>query len=78
MAKVELSPAIAAAVFSAQPPQILRPIKTSQGIHLILVDEIFQPELTPERSKQIIEILFHQWLEKQIQDRESREAVQRG
>jgi parvulin-like peptidyl-prolyl isomerase len=65
--RADLSPAIAAVVFAARPPQILRPIKTSQGVHLILVDEIFQPELTPELRKQLIELLFHQWLAQQLQ-----------
>jgi parvulin-like peptidyl-prolyl isomerase len=64
--RMDLSPAIAAAVFAAKPPQILAPIKTSQGTHLILVDEIVQPDLTPELHRQIIEMLFTSWLAQQI------------
>jgi parvulin-like peptidyl-prolyl isomerase len=63
--RMDLSPAIAAAVFAAKPPQILNPITTSKGVHLILVDEILQPELTPELRKQIIEMLFTSWLAQQ-------------
>jgi parvulin-like peptidyl-prolyl isomerase len=64
--RMDLSPAIAAAVFAAKPPQILTPITTSKGKHLILVDEIVQPELNPELRKQIIEMLFTPWLAQQM------------
>lgn len=64
--RMDLSPAIAAAVFAAKPPQILTPITTSKGTHLILVDEIVQPELNPELRKQIIEMLFTPWLAQQM------------
>ena len=36
----DLKPEISAAVFAATPPQILKPIVTSIGAHLILVDEV--------------------------------------
>lgn len=64
--RIDLGPAIAAAVFAAKPPQILAPITTSRGTHLILVDEIIQPELTPELRKQITEMLFTPWLAQQM------------
>jgi parvulin-like peptidyl-prolyl isomerase len=64
--RMDLSPAIAAAVFAAKPPQILTPIATSKGTHLILVDEIVQLDLTPELRKQIIEMLFTPWLAQQM------------
>jgi parvulin-like peptidyl-prolyl isomerase len=64
--RIDLSPAIAAAVFAAKPPQILTPITTSKGTHLILVDEIAQPELNPELRKQIVEMLFTPWLTQQM------------
>src|ERR671933_1076257 len=41
----ELKSEISAAVFAAKPPQILKPIVTSSGIHLILVEETILPEL---------------------------------
>jgi parvulin-like peptidyl-prolyl isomerase len=39
----DLKPEISAAVFAAKPPQLLKPIVTSSGVHLILVEEIIQP-----------------------------------
>jgi parvulin-like peptidyl-prolyl isomerase len=41
----ELKPEISAAVFAAAPPQVLKPILSAKGLHLILVEEIIQPQL---------------------------------
>jgi parvulin-like peptidyl-prolyl isomerase len=38
----ELKPEISAAVFAANPPQVLKPIVTSKGVHLILLEELVQ------------------------------------
>src|SRR4028118_2278106 len=43
--RTELKPEISAAVFAATGPQILRPIVTSSGTHLIWVEELIQPRL---------------------------------
>lgn len=63
----DLKPEISAAVFAATPPQILKPIVTSKGIHLILVEEIVQPELDEKLRNQIISDLFDEWIKQQIQ-----------
>ena len=63
----ELKPEISAAVFAANPSQLLKPIMTSQGVHLIFVEEIIQPELDDKRRYQILSNLFSEWLEKQVQ-----------
>lgn len=39
----DLKPEVSAAVFSAHPPQLLKPIISSSGVHLILVEEIIEP-----------------------------------
>ncbi len=57
---------IAAAVFAANPPQIIQPIVTSQGVHLIQVEEIVQPELDNALRTKIIGDLFAVWLKEQI------------
>lgn len=57
---------IAAAVFAANPPQIIQPIVTSQGVHLIQVEEITQPELDNGLRSKIIGDLFAVWLKEQI------------
>ena len=63
----DLKPEISAAVFDASPPQILKPIKTYNGNHLILVEEIIQPKLDEELRAQIISDLFTNWLKKKNQ-----------
>jgi parvulin-like peptidyl-prolyl isomerase len=63
----DFRPEIAAAVFAATPPQIIKPIPTSKGVYLIWVEEIIQPELNPQLYQQIINESFSQWLQQQIQ-----------
>ncbi|EHC10088.1 peptidylprolyl isomerase [Fischerella thermalis] len=62
----EFRPEIAAAVFAATPPQILKPITTPKGVYLIWVEEIIQPQLDDELRQQIISDLFSDWLKQQI------------
>ncbi|MCC5617682.1 peptidylprolyl isomerase [Nostoc sp. CHAB 5836] len=62
----DLKPEISAAVFAAKPPQLLKPIVTSLGVHLILVEEIIQVELDNVLYQKIVSNLFSEWLKKQI------------
>jgi parvulin-like peptidyl-prolyl isomerase len=62
----DLKPEISAAVFAANPPQILKPIVTSLGTHLILVEEVIQPELDPPLRLKILSDLFTDWLKQEI------------
>ncbi len=61
-----LSPEIAAAAFSGAIAQIMRPIQTSLGYHLLLVEERTQAELTPEIRQQITQRLFTDWLNREL------------
>jgi parvulin-like peptidyl-prolyl isomerase len=63
----DLRPEIAAAVFLASAPQILKPISTSKGVYLIWVEEIIQPQLDEQLRLQIISELFSDWLKQQIE-----------
>lgn len=67
----ELKPEISAAVFAAQPPQILKPIVTSKGVHLIFVEELVQPSLDDKLRYQILSDLFSAWLKQQIEQVEA-------
>lgn len=69
--RTDLKPEISAAVFAATPPQILKPIVTSIGSHLILVEEIIQPQLDNKLRSQILSDLFSEWLKQQIEEVES-------
>jgi parvulin-like peptidyl-prolyl isomerase len=64
----DLKPEISSAVFAANPPEFLKPIVTSTGIHLILVEEIIQPELDEGMRARILNDLFAQWLKEQIEN----------
>lgn len=63
----DLRPEIAAAVFAAKPPQIIKPITTSKGVYLIWVEEIIQPQLDEQLREKIITELFSDWLKQQIE-----------
>lgn len=68
--RLDLKPEISAAVFAATPPQLLKPIVTSKGIHLIFVEELIQPELTEALRQKILSDLFSDWLKKQTKQME--------
>lgn len=67
LCRTDLKPEISAAVFAATPPQMLKPIVTSKGAHLILVEEIIQPELDEPLRYKILSDLFLEWLKRQIE-----------
>jgi parvulin-like peptidyl-prolyl isomerase len=62
----QLRPEISAAVFAAKPPQLIKPVVTAVGIHLIQVEEIVQPRLDDNIRQRILIDLFDRWLEEQI------------
>ncbi len=63
----DLNPNISVAVFAASPPQLLNPIVTLEGVHLIFVEEIIQPQLNDKLRYKIILELFSTWLKKQTE-----------
>ncbi len=64
----DLKPEISAAVFAAKPPQLLQPIVTAKGVHLIFVEEIIQPQLNNQLAYQIGIDLFEQWLKQKVEE----------
>jgi parvulin-like peptidyl-prolyl isomerase len=66
----EFRPEIAAAVFAATPPEILKPITTANGVYLILVEEIIDPKLDERSRSNILQELFSDWLKQQIEKQE--------
>ncbi|MBD1866758.1 peptidylprolyl isomerase [Cyanobacteria bacterium FACHB-471] len=65
--RTALMPEISAAVFAAAPPQILKPILSCKGVHLISVEELLQPELNDELYQKILSTLFSEWLKQQTE-----------
>lgn len=68
--RAELSAEISSAVFASSPPQLLNPILSANGIHLIYVDEILQPELNKEMRHEILFSLFFEWSKQELKNRE--------
>jgi parvulin-like peptidyl-prolyl isomerase len=63
----QLRPEISAAVFAAKPPQLITPIITAVGIHLIQVAEIIEPKLDQQLHQKILMELFDRWLTEQVE-----------
>lgn len=61
-----LQPDIANIVFKTPPKQLISPLKTEQGYHLFMVEELLPAELTPERYQEILNNMFQKWLVTQI------------
>jgi hypothetical protein len=67
LSRKDLKPEISAAVFAVTPPEVLKPIVTSKGVHLILVEEILTAELNNQLRYQIWSELFGEWIINQIE-----------
>ncbi|MDB9540655.1 peptidylprolyl isomerase [Anabaenopsis tanganyikae CS-531] len=63
----DFRPEIAASVFAATPPQVIKPIGTAKGVYLIWVEEISQPQLDEQLREKIITELFNGWLKQQLE-----------
>ena len=64
--RTELSAEISSAVFASSPPQLLKPILTADGIHLIYVEEIFKPDLNEKVEDMVISTLFSEWIKQKL------------
>jgi parvulin-like peptidyl-prolyl isomerase len=62
----QLRPEISAAVFAAKPPQLIKPVITAMGVHLIQVVEIIEPQLDERLHQQILTEMFDRWLTEKI------------
>lgn len=62
----QLRAEISAAVFAAKPPQLIEPIVTAVGVHLIQVEEIIEPQLDDRLHQQILTEMFDRWLLEKI------------
>jgi parvulin-like peptidyl-prolyl isomerase len=71
VSRMELQAEVRAAVFASAPPQLLKPILSKQGVHLIHAEEIVQPKLTPILHQQISSELFLEWIKIKLSNGES-------
>ncbi|GAB6926559.1 hypothetical protein JCM10914A_05420 [Paenibacillus sp. JCM 10914] len=61
--RVDLTPAVSAAVFGATMGEILGPIETKQGFLLVKVEAIASAQLNESVREQIQSIVFEQWVD---------------
>jgi parvulin-like peptidyl-prolyl isomerase len=57
-----LKPELAAVVFSTKAGEVISPLKTEQGHHLLMVEAFIPAQLTPQRYQDILDRLFKEWL----------------
>jgi parvulin-like peptidyl-prolyl isomerase len=67
--RADLNAEVSSAVFASAPPQLLKPILTANGIYLVYVNEILQPELNKEIRSEIISSLFFEWSKQKLKNR---------
>ena len=53
--------------FAAPPHEIIGPIRTKNGYHLLWVEEFIPAELTTQRRQEIIDRMFEKWLSDELQ-----------
>ena len=61
-----LKPDIAAAIFSANPAEVIGPLKSEQEYQLFMVEKFIPAELTQETYKDIINNMFEEWLASEL------------
>lgn len=61
-----LKPDIAAVIFGAKLGEVIGPVQTPLGYHLMRVEEFIPAELTPERSQEILDRMFQEWLDSEL------------
>ncbi|RQH32649.1 peptidylprolyl isomerase [Okeania hirsuta] len=74
----DLKPEISAAVFAAKPPQMIKPIVTSKGVHLVFVEEIIERQLDNWLRNKIAADLFDEWINRAVTQFKSLTNIQIG
>ncbi|AFY49425.1 parvulin-like peptidyl-prolyl isomerase [Nostoc sp. PCC 7524] len=60
---------IASVVFRSQPQELIGPLQTEQGYHLLMIKELLPAELTPEKYRELLNNMFHKWLDIELNTR---------
>lgn len=61
-----LNPEVASIVFGARIGEVLGPLQSDQGFDLLMVEEITTAELGPETQQEIINQMFNEWLDGEL------------
>ncbi|MDM9380975.1 peptidylprolyl isomerase [Chlorogloeopsis sp. ULAP01] len=65
--RCSLPPNITAVIFNATSQQLIGPIKTEQGYHLFMVEELISAELTSQIYEEILNNMFQKWLAAEVE-----------
>jgi parvulin-like peptidyl-prolyl isomerase len=65
----DLDSEIAEAAFAASIHEIVGPLRTERGYHLLLVEELIPAELTAQKRQEIIHRMFQEWLSEELDRR---------
>ncbi|PLZ95126.1 peptidylprolyl isomerase [Fischerella thermalis CCMEE 5268] len=55
-------------VLGNPPKRIIGPLKSEQGYHILMVEEVIAAELTPQRYEEIINNMFQKWLASKVEN----------
>ncbi|MGB3137212.1 MAG: hypothetical protein WBB18_10455 [Nodosilinea sp.] len=66
MSRWQLKPDVAARVFGANLKETIGPLPSEENFELLMVEEFIQAELTPAIRQQILDQLFGEWLESEL------------
>lgn len=64
--RCNIHPDIAPIVFGAKIGEVTYPIKRELGYHLLMVEDFIHAELTPHRYQMILDRLFQDWLDSEL------------
>lgn len=67
----ELIQEVAQAIAEAKAGEVIGPVRTKLGYHILRVEKWFLPELSEALREQILEVLFQAWLQEQRNDNSS-------
>jgi parvulin-like peptidyl-prolyl isomerase len=64
--RCNIHPDVAPIVFGAKIGEVIYPINREHGYHLLMVEEFIHAELTPQRYQMILDRLFQDWLDSEL------------
>ena len=64
--RCNIHPDLAPVVFGAEVDKVTYPIKSDRGYHLLMVEEFIQATLTPQQHQSILDMLFKDWLDNEL------------
>lgn len=64
--RYHLKPELSSAIFSAKPGEVIPPVKTEQGYHILMIESFIKAQLTPDVYEEILNNMFNEWLASEL------------